>query len=94
MVRTARLCGSTDGRSFIWPALSSLRTRVGNVGGYHIIFSRSRSTMRKIRNERFTLRISAQISSIQYQERIQTHCEIASDATIGWDAPSSLCFLL
>ncbi len=55
MVRTALVCGSTDGRSFTWLALSSLRTRVGISGAYHIICSQSRSVKQSIRNQRFTL---------------------------------------
>ena len=83
MVRTALLCGFTDGRSSIWPALSSLRTRVGIVGGYHIIFSRSRSTTRRIPSERLLLRMSVQISSIQNQELAWAHCEIAPESNNG-----------
>lgn len=52
------LCGSTDGRSSTWPALSSLPTRAGIPGGFHTICSKSRNTMQMIYNKRFMLQMT------------------------------------
>ena len=43
MARKTQQCGSIDGRSFTWPARSSLHMRAGIPGVYRIFSSKSRN---------------------------------------------------